>query len=136
MAGSVWIDGERVSTIPTCHPSRKHVGHGLCRSCFEYKRYNTNRRKVIDRVTEGNLKRLYSLTKQGYFDLLKNQQGVCAICHRENISGYRLAVDHDHKTGKVRGLLCNLCNKAIDRVDNVPNWFLSAQTYLGVFNES
>ncbi len=41
------------------------------------------------------------------------QNGVCAICSRLNLSGRRLAVDHDHATGKVRGLLCSRCNSAI-----------------------
>lgn len=55
-----------------------------------------------------------------YNDLLENQKGVCAICRRNEtrkhpITGtiWDLAVDHCHKTNKVRGLLCNVCNRGL-----------------------
>lgn len=41
------------------------------------------------------------------------QGGRCAICRREPEQGRRLAVDHDHATGEVRGLLCKACNTAL-----------------------
>lgn len=53
------------------------------------------------------------LTRAEYDGLLRAQDGVCAICGWECSSGRRLAVDHDHRTGKVRGLLCTKCNMGI-----------------------
>lgn len=60
----------------------------------------------------------YGLTPEAYEDLLKLQNGVCAICDKEeNMSNQyskrRLVVDHCHTTGRIRGLLCGRCNAAI-----------------------
>ena len=50
------------------------------------------------------------LTQQRYDELLDEQGGCCGICGRERQARRRLAVDHDHTTGQVRGLLCSNCN--------------------------
>lgn len=61
-----------------------------------------------DKVKASRLKR-YGITLTEYNELLKRQNGGCAICGYDN-DGKDLYVDHDHKTGTVRGLLCNGCN--------------------------
>jgi hypothetical protein len=53
------------------------------------------------------------INRTGYLELLASQGGTCAICHKAPPSHRRLAIDHDHKTGKIRGLLCNGCNLGI-----------------------
>jgi hypothetical protein len=68
---------------------------------------------------KGWLKYNYKITIEEYDKQFKIQNGLCAICHRPEISKkengkiIRLAIDHDHKTGKLRGLLCHWCNKGI-----------------------
>jgi hypothetical protein len=62
------------------------------------------------------LKRKYGITKERFDRLFKLQEGVCAICGGVNIPGLKhgvLAVDHDHKIGNVRGLLCDRCNRVL-----------------------
>jgi len=65
--------------------------------------------------------RLFKLTLKEYNDLFKKQNGRCAICGKKEIVKHkngkikRLAVDHNHKTKKVRELLCNMCNTGIGR---------------------
>ena len=54
----------------------------------------------------------YGITLDEYERMLKVQNGVCGICGRAP-KRYRLAVDHDHETGKVRGLLCHTCNRNV-----------------------
>lgn len=54
----------------------------------------------------------YGITREEYFALKEAQHGCCAICGREPKTR-RLAVDHDHATGKVRGLLCAACNMGL-----------------------
>jgi Autographiviridae endonuclease VII len=60
----------------------------------------------------------YGITEDQYHAILADQEGVCAICGREetfrNTDGFRpLSIDHDHVSGKVRGLLCHSCNVAV-----------------------
>ena len=62
--------------------------------------------------------------------LLVAQQGLCGICGEENRSGHRLAVDHDHTTGRVRGLLCHRCNTAIGLLRDDPALLRAAIEYL------
>jgi uncharacterized protein YbaR (Trm112 family) len=65
--------------------------------------------------------------------MFEEQGGVCAICRNPEASKkICLSVDHDHATGKVRGLLCMRCNTAIERIDNVPDFLKNAATYLEV----
>lgn len=56
--------------------------------------------------------KLYGLTADNYYGLLKSQGGLCAICKQPEKAKNRkfLSVDHCHKTGKVRSLLCAKCN--------------------------
>jgi hypothetical protein len=55
------------------------------------------------------LERTYGVTAGDYAAILKEQRGRCPICGGSPKSK-RLALDHDHKTGKPRGLLCSRCN--------------------------
>ncbi len=77
---------------------------------------------------------LYGLTPEQYDLLSAKQGGVCAICHqpetaRTRDGKYRLRVDHDYKTGKVRGLLCHKCNAALGHLEK-EEWRQSAMKYL------
>lgn len=59
-----------------------------------------------------HLKRTYGITPEEYDMMLQEQGGVCAICGDDRVPAHYtgLVPDHDHSTGKVRGLLCNQCN--------------------------
>ncbi len=58
---------------------------------------------------EGHRERTYGLGPDGYEVLFALQKGKCAICRKRQVDR-SIAVDHDHKTGAVRGLLCKRCN--------------------------
>jgi hypothetical protein len=60
-----------------------------------------------------NLKAKYGVTPEWYDTKLAEQNGTCAACLGVNENGKRLAVDHNHDTGAVRGLLCESCNLAL-----------------------
>lgn len=77
------------------------------------------------------------LTADEYTALLVNQEGVCAICRNGCDVHQRLSVDHDHITGRTRGLLCNRCNLCIlsdnsltGRLRDVPLLSAEAMRYL------
>ena len=83
---------------------RKHIN--------EYK--NRAQQCYLRNPEKWNLRR-YRMTPEEYEKLLKIQNGVCAIClNVESIKRKkRLSVDHNHQTGKIRGLLCSKCNNGI-----------------------
>jgi len=100
-----------------------HYGAYLCRICL--------------RATqeEQQFRRHGSSTAQ-YQMILEAQAGKCAICgsiqgHRSRYGKVcRLAVDHDHRTGKVRGLLCNNCNRGLGRLQDSIQVLEAAVRYL------
>jgi hypothetical protein len=57
------------------------------------------------------------------------QGDVCDLCGKIDKSARRLAVDHCHRSGKVRGFLCSACNTAYERVDSIPDWPEKAIAY-------
>lgn len=73
------------------------------------------------------LMRLYGLTLYEYEELSDLQGGLCAIC-RKPPQKNRLAVDHCHDTGEIRGLLCSSCNQNlewyINNINNVKQYML------------
>lgn len=92
-AGTSWCAG--------CQSFRDLADFGKgateCRACKSAK------------VHAANVEKTYGITGDDYETLLERQGGKCAIC-RARPKAKRLAVDHDHKTGAVRGLLCSRCN--------------------------
>lgn len=72
----------------------------------------------------------YNLEPGDYDKLYARQGGVCAICQRAKGIVKRLAVDHDHDTGLVRGLLCGPCNQLVGYFKNSPETFRRAADYL------
>lgn len=66
-----------------------------------------------ERARDLRLRRQYGITSDDYDAILKYQGGTCWICNRKPAEGKHLNVDHDHKTGLVRGLLCWSCNRRV-----------------------
>jgi hypothetical protein len=67
-------------------------------------------------MKDTHLRSRYGITEARYNEMNEEQQGLCAICHKPNLHGAKtkeLYVDHCHDTKKVRGLLCNHCNRAL-----------------------
>jgi hypothetical protein len=78
-----------------------------------------------------NLKKKYGITDDDYDTLLASQGGRCAICSKTiGENGRLLAVDHNHITGMVRGLLCRACNLGIGQMEKL-GFLDKALAYLG-----
>jgi len=71
----------------------------------------------------------YGLTPEQYAQMLEQQEGSCAICG-EAPTGKRLAIDHCHTTGEVRGLLCSTCNTGLGSFKDSTDLLHSAVKYL------
>jgi hypothetical protein len=76
------------------HPTKKNGLQSYCKSC----------------TADASRKAQYGIDANAYYALLDAQGGVCAICGKVNANNWKLSVDHDHQSGKIRGLLCHLCN--------------------------
>lgn len=73
--------------------------------------------------------RKYGITEDDYQRMLSEQEGVCSLCKRPPRT-HRLHVDHDHVTGRVRGLLCGGCNGLLGLIEAFPEWPERARKYL------
>lgn len=77
-----------------------------------------------------NLYTRYRIRSEQYDELFKKQKGLCAICKSKEIIRDILCVDHNHQTGKIRGLLCQTCNRAIGLLKDDHKTTLRAHQYL------
>ena len=92
--------------------------------------YSKNKKEILERQQKYNkenpikrknaiLKHVYGITLDDYNKMFNEQGGKCAICQRhQNKLTRTLCVDHDHKTNKVRALLCVTCNTDVSVVEN------------------
>jgi hypothetical protein len=79
------------------------------------------------------IKRRYGLSPEQVETMRLQQDNRCAICKSEFQSKFN--IDHDHKTGKVRGLLCPLCNRGLGQLKDSPEILIAAAGYLGLIIE-
>ena len=89
----------------------KHLKQGIkYQKCSEYKPPNYTGLEKRDII----IRKQYGITLEEYNNMLEAQDYKCAICGNEDeIEGRRLAIDHCHSTGNVRGLLCGKCNRGL-----------------------
>ena len=128
-----------------------------CRGCWQHKdlsMFHKNRTKAtghshrcmdcckIDREKRGasyrrarHLMRNYGLTVEQYTEMQVAQGSRCKICGKrgEDFDKIGICVDHDHKTGKVRGLLCNPCNQLLGNAQDSLDILTKAMNYLRSF---
>lgn len=87
------------------------------------------RPEVARQQLDHALRKRYGISVEEYEKFLEKQDGMCAICLSEP-GRRRLDVDHSHDTGEVRGLLCELCNKALGGFNDDPDLLQRAIMYL------
>lgn len=129
------------------HPTGQYGKRPRCKDCVrqengqhEEKRlerepnYNRDRVRrwssVGDNKRRRNLISRYGITVEEYERRLAEQDHKCAICRLPMDEGRRLAVDHDHKTGEVRGIVHIRCNTAIALLKDSPEICRQAAEYL------
>lgn len=103
------------------HTNSPNGVQGVCKIC-SYERHKRYAAKNSERIHRLDHKRLlkfkYGMTLEQYDALFEKQSGKCAICGRTEMSNRTtaqryLSVDHNHATEKIRGLLCDRCNRAV-----------------------
>ena len=108
------------SCTTTKRGNMRYSGH--CKSCY------SNMRITRQYHHKATAKR-YGITVDDYNQMLAEQNGACAICKCPPTTK-RLAIDHCHTTGKVRGLLCGPCNVSLGQFRDDPRVLLEAAKYL------
>lgn len=132
---------DRKCTVGEC--DRRHYARGMCKPHYDagrteqratywaeyYSRPEVRERlrakgrerrrrpEVKERRKRVRNARRYGLTIDEYDALFEAQGGLCAICGEPDVTGRRVAVDHDHVTGRVRGLLCGRCNMFVGLIE-------------------
>ena len=92
--------------------------------------YRNNRQRELDRIRKNK----YGIDGVGFRKIMKQQNNKCLICN-EGMSK-NLSVDHDHKTGEIRGVICNSCNLAIGNAHSSPRILRALADYLEEFERS
>ena len=107
-----------------------YQGHKEKHKKYKQQYYKKNKKRISESVKkyrqehtkearENNIRNNYGINGKQYDEIFKKQNGKCAICLKleqvKHKSGTlsQLSIDHDHKTGKTRGLLCRRCNTAL-----------------------
>ena len=89
---------------------------GMCKNCRQRGHKRDKYHVSSDRNYFAHIKALYKMDEWEYMQRLKAQGGVCAVCGEAPYR--RLNVDHEHRTGAVRGLLCTSCNVLVAHIEN------------------
>lgn len=113
------------------HPLGKYGVHSWCKDCeAEYKKENRDKLRISGRAYQ--IDRLYGLSMEEHDMLLAKQNGVCPGCGVTsfNDKSHYLAVDHNHETGEVRGLLCLKCNRILGLANDSPSILRALADYL------
>lgn len=124
-----------------CFYKQKSCKNGITSTCRDCKSEYTKKHQVEYWKTEAyktsRLRKLFGITLNDYNKKLEEQNNTCAICKnletsRDNRTKLikNLSVDHDHQSGKVRGLLCGKCNSILGLAKDNINILQSAIDYL------
>lgn len=120
----------------SCHPEKPLAARGFCKNCYaswiylnnpSYRskaiamaklRYRKNPEKNKARSLINDRMRRYGLSKEVFDGMVLSQENRCKICGIDFPSGRSPCVDHDHRTGRVRGVLCISCNRSLGVLEN------------------
>lgn len=115
--------------------SKTCIWCGLCKPLVAFSRKKNARQSFCKECAKQyRLQLRYGISIADYEELLKSQNYVCAICGKPEIARRKsgistsLAVDHNHQTGQVRGLLCLRCNTVVGNLES--NLGDAVMTYL------
>jgi len=102
-------DGKALCMVLDCHRAVRKIGKDkYAKICdFHGRGYHTHSTRLEKKKEDGRIRR-YGVTPEKYKELMEEHEGKCAICGEPAQS-----VDHNHQSGKLRGILCILCNTGI-----------------------
>jgi hypothetical protein len=102
-----------------------------CHVILTSERAKSRGQEYLTKEANKAIERKFGLTRKAYSDMLLTQEGKCPICWTDQRNEEHIfPVDHDHNTGRVRGLLCNLCNIGLGSFRDDPVVLQNAIDYL------
>ena len=115
--------------------NRKPSLQPRCKACASEDTKLWRNSQSIDRLKDLYLQRTYGVTLQWYQDTLSLQHNTCSLCNTAftfhgELNADSPVVDHNHTTGKVRGILCNECNRGLGYFHDNPTTLRKAAVYL------
>lgn len=131
-----------VKSIDNFHKNKNRYDgfYGNCKECVN-ESTSVWQKENKDIILNGRLIRTFGITTEQYNDLLKKQNGLCALCKKPETAVNnkrneikKLAIDHDHITGKNRGLLCSRCNTALGSFKESIEFLQAAINYINQWN--
>ena len=114
---------------------------GICKLCWAIggrkngrAYYHRNKKRRQEESRKYTMLRRFGIDPEEYDKMYHNQSGCCAICdtHQQELP-MRLAIDHNHATGKVRSLLCGECNLGLGKFKDDPELLRQAVQYLDLW---
>lgn len=128
---------------PTCKLELPLVNFNNCVSTFSCVGNNYSCKKCNKSKSRLSKIKSYGLDKETFIKMFEDQNKSCAICKKslqvsdtEKMRATTLCIDHDHSTNKVRGLLCNNCNRGLGFLRDNKEILLAAYNYLIVHDKS
>lgn len=107
--------------------------NSVCRECHKAQCKDRWHARTPVEKQATRMRTMYGITPEQYKQMHEDQQGKCKICNTTPNTKRSLHVDHCHKTGKVRALLCSGCNTALGSFKDDPNLLMNAIEYLRSF---
>ena len=117
--------------------SQKHLLKSKCNGCL-YKEHKRWTEENPEKVREYRAKDPYTfkkrcarhgITPEEFWAMYEEQDGTCPVCDKA-IDAEGSAIDHNHETGEVRGILCKNCNRALGLLGDNPETMARAEAYL------
>ena len=120
-----------------------HLYKSRCKQCMQAQRQewadknrgHLNEWQRHNWVTAGRRLRRRGATQQMYDTLYEAQKGCCALCNEPEEKFAWLCIDHDHSTGRIRGLLCPNCNRGLGLLQDRPDLLRKAAEYVDAHKE-
>lgn len=118
---------------PYGHIDFIYVSSGTCRTCQRERSREYGRKNII-RMIDKQRVRIYGITAEEYKNLIQTQNNKCLCCEEAFNDELSPHLDHNHKTGKIRGVLCHKCNTGLGLFDENPDKLNKAIEYLRKHN--
>lgn len=117
--------------------NQKHLLKSRCNDCLykEHKRWVEENPEAVreyrakDKWTLQKRCARHGITPEEFWSIYEEQDGACPVCDKP-IEAEDSAIDHNHKTGEVRGILCKTCNRALGLLGDSPDTMFRGFTYL------